>query len=72
VLDRVLAHVGEHGALPVRAGCADAERQRRGALAGGEPDHLVRLAVDPAELVQEGDRRVQALQPLRHSREDLE
>jgi hypothetical protein len=72
VLDRVLAHVRQHRRGPVRTGGADTEHERRRALAGRQADHLVHLAVDAAELVEDREGEVQALEPFRHRGQHLE
>lgn len=71
VLGGVGAHVGEHGVGPVGRWGADAEGQGHLALASGKGYHLVHVAGDHLELVQDRQRRVEPFQPLRDGRQHL-
>lgn len=61
VVGGVAAHVGEH-VLGQRAGGADAEHGGGLALAGGQGDDFVGLAGDHADLVEDRQGRVEALE----------
>jgi len=72
VVDRVGPEAPEDGLVELGPGRPDGQHHRRGLLAGGQGHDLIHLLVDAPGLIHDGQGEVQALQPLRHGREDLE
>jgi hypothetical protein len=72
VVDRVGAQAAQHRLLQLRPRRADGQDHAGALLAGGQGDDLEDLLVDAAGLVHDGEGVIKALQPLRHSRQDLE